>query len=83
MAKFISETLNQISKKPNIKFVSLADILKYEQPTKYLAKTTEYLKAGTTPILTANQSFILGYTNSEERIFNQYPAIIFDILLLI
>ncbi|GAH82478.1 unnamed protein product, partial [marine sediment metagenome] len=41
----------------------LRDLLDYERPDRYIVKTTEYIENGETPVLTANKSFILGYTN--------------------
>jgi len=54
------------------------DILDYEQPVNYLVKSSEYSDNYETPVLTANKSFILGYTNEKEGIYNNIPAIIFD-----
>ncbi|WP_227855971.1 restriction endonuclease subunit S [Clostridioides sp. ES-S-0048-02] len=59
----------------------LGDLLKYEQPTKYIVKSTDYDDSFETPVLTAGQSFILGYTNEEDNIkeaSNENPVIIFD-----
>ncbi|WRC12107.1 restriction endonuclease subunit S [Helicobacter pylori] len=58
--------------------VRLGDILSYEQPTKYLVATTQYLQKGFTPILTAGKTFILGYTNDKQGIYTNIPVIIFD-----
>ncbi|MGN8401561.1 restriction endonuclease subunit S [Helicobacter pylori] len=58
--------------------VRLGDILSYEQPTKYLVATTQYLQKGFTPILTAGKTFILGYTNDKHGIYTNIPVIIFD-----
>ncbi len=58
--------------------VRLGDILSYEQPTKYLVATTQYLQKGFTPILTAGKTFILGYTNDKHGIYMNIPVIIFD-----
>ncbi|MBQ7675621.1 MAG: restriction endonuclease subunit S, partial [Campylobacter sp.] len=54
------------------------DVLQYEQPTKYLVKSTKYSDEYTTPVLTAGKSFILGYTNETDGIFQDTPVIIFD-----
>jgi type I restriction enzyme S subunit len=56
----------------------LGDVLEYEQPTKYLVKTVEYSDDNDVPVLTAGKTFILGYTNEFNGIFNNLPAIIFD-----
>src|SRR5690606_9352294 len=58
----------------------LGEVLDYEQPTKYLVATTEYDDSFKTPVVTAGKTFILGYTNEEENIFEKekLPVIIFD-----
>ncbi|MDE8158474.1 restriction endonuclease subunit S [Erysipelothrix rhusiopathiae] len=59
----------------------LGDLLKYEQPTKYIVNTTDYNDGFETPVLTAGQSFILGYTDETDGIksaSNSDPVIIFD-----
>jgi type I restriction enzyme S subunit len=56
----------------------LEELLEYEQPTKYLVKDSEYSNENDVPVLTAGKTFILGYTNEENGIFNKLPAIIFD-----
>ena len=57
---------------------SLGEVLDYEQPTKYIVKSTEYDNAYKTPVLTAGKSFVLGYTNESEDIYSETPVIIFD-----
>ncbi len=54
------------------------DLLDYEQPTKYIVRSTKYSDAYKTPILTAGKSFIKGYTNETDGIFDDLPTIIFD-----
>lgn len=56
----------------------LGDLLDYEQPTKYIVESTEYHDSYKTPVLTAGKSFLLGFTNETEGIFNELPVIIFD-----
>lgn len=56
----------------------LEDLLSYEQPTPYIVESTEYSDAFETPVLTAGASFILGYTDEAEGIYDQIPVIIFD-----
>ncbi|MDR2204505.1 MAG: restriction endonuclease subunit S [Nitrososphaerota archaeon] len=61
------------------KIARLGDVLEYEQPTKYIVQNTEYKDAYSIPVLTAGQSFILGYTNETDNIFSDnLPVIIFD-----
>jgi len=56
----------------------LGDLLDYEQPTKYLVKSTDYNDSHDLPVLTAGKTFVLGYTNEEFGIFRNLPTIIFD-----
>lgn len=64
-----------------VPMVPLGDLLKYEQPTKYIVQDTNYDDSYITPVLTAGQSFILGFTNETDGIFSasiDEPVIIFD-----
>jgi len=67
---------------PNgVEYRPLGDYLSYEQPTKYLVESTKYDDSFSTPVLTAGQSFILGYTQETTGIFDaskENPVIIFD-----
>lgn len=77
-------------KKPEIRFAGFTDdweqrklgeTLKYEQPGAYIVDSTDYDDSYETPVLTAGQSFILGYTNETDGIKNaspDNPVIIFD-----
>ena len=56
----------------------LGKILVYEQPTKYIVSSEKYDSSYSTPVLTAGKTFILGYTNETEGIFQEVPVIIFD-----
>lgn len=59
----------------------LGDILKYEQPQNYIVESTEYDDRYKIPVLTAGQSFILGYTNENfglKEASKENPVIIFD-----
>lgn len=59
--------------------VSFANVLSYEQPTKYIVSDTEYSdNKDLTPVLTANKAFILGYTEEIEGIYDKGPCIILD-----
>ena len=62
----------------NNKVYPLENLLKYEQPTAYIVSSTDYSDAYRTPVLTAGKSFILGYTNESEGVFDKLPVIIFD-----
>ncbi len=56
----------------------LGEMLDYEQPTKYLVKDSEYSDKNEIPVLTAGKTFILGYTNERNGVFDNLPVIIFD-----
>ena len=56
----------------------LGDLLEYEQPTAYIVDSTDYNDSYPIPVLTAGKSFILGYTNETEGVFDKLPVIIFD-----
>jgi type I restriction enzyme, S subunit len=58
---------------------TLGDCVDYLQPTKFLVSSTAYNNNYKTPVLTAGKTFILGYTNEVDDIFNKkLPVIIFD-----
>lgn len=59
----------------------LGSLLNYEQPTKYLVESDTYDDSYATPVLTAGKSFLLGYTNESEGIYEadqDNGVIIFD-----
>ena len=76
----IQELLRELC--PNgVEHRPLGDLLDYEQPGKYIVKRTEYNDAFPTPVLTAGQSFILGYTNEDNGVYEaskDMPVLIFD-----
>ena len=62
-----------------VREVSFANVLSYEQPTKYIVSDTEYSdNKDLTPVLTANKAFILGYTEEVEGVYDKGPCIILD-----
>lgn len=61
-----------------MKEYALEELLIYEQPTNYIVESTDYRDEYDTPVLTAGKSFVLGYTNETEGIFDKLPVIIFD-----
>ena len=63
---------------PGWTIAKFEDLLDYIQPTKYIVESTEYSDRYKTPVLTAGKSFIKGYTNETEGIFDLLPTIIFD-----
>lgn len=56
----------------------LEEFISYEQPTKYIVDSDQYDDSYEIPVLTAGKSFILGYTDEKNNIFNDLPVIIFD-----
>ena len=67
---------------PNgVENIEIEKIAMYEQPTKYIVNSTDYSDEYNIPVLTAGQTFVLGYTNEDFGIFNaskENPVIIFD-----
>ena len=57
---------------------NLGNLLRYEQPGRYIVKSTAYESHGRIPVLTAGKTFILGYTRETEGIFSSGPVVIFD-----
>lgn len=72
--------LEQLLEGVEVDWKPLGDFAAYEQPTNYIVKSTDYSNDFETPVLTAGQSFILGYTNESEGIntASVSPVIIFD-----
>lgn len=56
----------------------LGDLLRYEQPGRYLVRSTNYEPRGRYPVLTAGKTFVLGYTNEPDGAYTHHPVIIFD-----
>ena len=56
----------------------IKDLLVFERPDDYIVESSVYTKSGKTPVLTANKSFVLGYTDEDFGIYENTPAIIFD-----
>ena len=59
----------------------LEEIFKYEQPQAYIVQSTKYDEKNEIPVLTAGQSFILGYTDEQfgiKKASEKDPVIIFD-----
>ena len=57
------------------------ELLDYIQPTDYLVSSDQYNDDFEVPVLTAGQSFILGYTNDNYGIYvasKEKPIILFD-----
>lgn len=58
--------------------MALKDLLRYERPDAYIVRSNHYRETGAVPVLTANKSFVLGYTDEEDGVYSDTPAIIFD-----
>jgi len=59
----------------------LGEVFNYEQPQDYIVKTTKYDDKYKIPVLTAGQSFILGYTDENfgiKKADKVNPVVIFD-----
>ncbi len=56
----------------------LNELLSYEQPTAYIVESTDYNDSYEIPVLTAGKTFILGYTNEKNGVYDNLPVIIFD-----
>lgn len=56
----------------------IIDLLKYEQPDKYISNEIIPYDKKLIPVLTANKSFILGSTKDKQGIYKDIPVIIFD-----
>lgn len=67
---------------PNgVEYRKIGDVANYEQSSKYIVKCTDYNDDYKIPVLTAGQTFILGYTNETVGLYEaseSTPVIIFD-----
>ncbi|PUD08151.1 restriction endonuclease subunit S [Helicobacter pylori] len=75
------ERLLQTLVPKGVEFRKLGEVLEYDQPNKYCVTSKEFDKSYPTPVLTAGKTFILGYTNEKDNIYQaskSYPVIIFD-----
>ena len=75
-----SEVWKKMFEGASVGWVTIGDVTKYEQPTAYIVKGTDYNDLFSTPVLTAGKSFILGYTSDVNGIYeaSNSPVIIFD-----
>ena len=62
----------------NWKKQALGDVLEYTQPSHFIVNNTDYDPEFQIPVLTPGKSFILGYTNEQDGIYDRLPTIIFD-----
>ncbi|GAA8521742.1 hypothetical protein HpBT341_06560 [Helicobacter pylori] len=75
------KTLLQTLAPKGVEFRKLGEVLEYDQPNKYCVTSKESDKSYPTPVLTAGKTFILGYTNEKDNIYQaskSSPVIIFD-----
>jgi len=70
--------INKNNLPPSWAIVTFEDLLDYIQPTEFIVASTDYDDNYKTPVLTAGKSFIKGYTNETNEIFDAVPVIIFD-----
>ena len=78
---------NGLEKLPKLRFPgfdepwkcsTLSQLFDYERPDKYIVSSENYAANGNIPVLTANQSFILGYTDDADGIYQKGEVIVFD-----
>lgn len=77
---YIDEMIKELCP-DGVEWKELGEVVDYEQPTKYIVKSKEYSDDYSVPVLTAGQTFILGYTNEETGIYpasKEHSVIIFD-----
>ncbi len=75
------EKLLQTLAPDGVGFRKLGEMLEYDQPNQYCVTSKEFDKSYPTPVLTAGKTFILGYTNEKDNIYQaskNSPVIIFD-----
>ena len=76
----LDELINQLCP-DGVEFVKIGDVVNFEQPSKYIVRSTDYSDDFSMPVLTAGQTFILGYTNETDNTYlasRDKPVIIFD-----
>ena len=80
-------SFNGIEKYPRLRFPEFSDsyhestlgeIFEYERPDNYIVSSEKYSDSFPIPVLTANQAFVLGYTNETTGIYDKGPVILFD-----
>lgn len=70
----------KLLKGTTVEWKPLREVTVYEQPTKYIVKSTDYKDSFKTPVLTAGKNFILGFTKETNNIYKaaSKPVVIFD-----
>ncbi len=56
----------------------IGDLIAYKRPDSYIVTSDKYSVHGNIPVLTANKTFILGYTDEASGICYNFPVIVFD-----
>ncbi|TRD11118.1 restriction endonuclease subunit S [Erythrobacter insulae] len=72
--------LQKLLEGAEVEWMPLGTVTAYEQPTKYLVQSKNYDDRFSTPVLTAGKTFVLGYTDETNGIYeaSKSPTIIFD-----
>ena len=65
-----------------VEYKKIKAITDYEQPSNYLVKSSQYNDSYNIPVLTAGQTFILGYTD-EKKVFIMLQKKILLLFLMI
>ncbi len=76
----LEELINELCP-DGVEYITIGSVVNYEQPLKYIVQSTNYSDENNIPVLTAGQTFVLGYTNEIDNIYNaskERPVIIFD-----
>lgn len=63
--------------------IRLENVLKYEQPTKYIVKSENYSDDFALPVLTAGKSFVLGYTDETEGVCKASENPVLSLMILL
>ena len=73
-------SFDELDKNGGCELKTLGEILGYTQPANFIVNDTNYKEKFGIPVLTAGQSFLLGYTNETFGIYKalKNPTIIFD-----
>lgn len=73
-------SFDELDKNGECELKMLGEILGYTQPANFIVNDTNYKEKFGIPVLTAGQSFLLGYTNETFGIYKalKNPTIIFD-----
>ena len=64
-----------------VEYKKIGELVDYEQPSKYIVSSTKYSDEFNIPVLTAGQTFILGYIDETDGVYKaskDNPVIIFD-----